>query len=303
MEQDSSGRGVFFAPGHITGLFIIQDREGDILHQGSLGAGFSITRGVKTSAELRDGGSEDLIYINGVLRPDACVSKTVITLFRGECARRTSVWEKPLIVRHLIEVPLGSGFGTSGAGALSLAYALNSLADIGLSALDCAGLAHCAEVLNKTGLGTIAGAFASGFEMRLKPGAPGVGVTKNIEQDKPYAACFASLGPYSTRAALSDSKTRNSINRAGQLLLERLKASPSVENFLSCSREFAEETGLITPEVREILNAADAAGFTGSMHMFGNGVFTLVPRGEEGRILGIFKRFEDRATIFSAGIA
>lgn len=298
MEDD------FFVPGHITGLFTIQDGGGDILHQGSVGAGFSITRGVQTSVTLGDTDrADDQIFINGIQKDDAEVSRTVIALFRDQMKKINRTWDNPLIVRHSIEVPIGSGFGSSGAGALSLAYCLNRLSGAGLSPLTCAEIAHCAEVLNKTGLGTVAGVVARGFEIRLKPGAPGVGMVMNIPVEKPYIACFASFGPFSTKDALSDPKIRQTINRVGTVLLQRLIESPSVPNLMSFSREFAERIGLITAPVHEVLTALDLAGYVGSMHMFGNGVFSLVSKEAEEEVLGIFKRFADRATIFSAGIA
>ena len=60
-----------------------------------------------------------------------------------------------IIVEHHVEVPLGAGFGTSGAAALSLALALNEALSLGLSKIEAAQLAHVAEVECKTGLGTV----------------------------------------------------------------------------------------------------------------------------------------------------
>jgi len=75
-----------------------------------------------------------------------------------------------IIIKHSINVPIGAGFGTSGAAALSLALALNEVFDLGMSKIEAAQLAHIAEVECKTGLGTVAAETFGGLEIRVKPG-------------------------------------------------------------------------------------------------------------------------------------
>jgi len=45
-------------------------------------------------------------------------------------------------------------------------------------------IAHNAEVNCKTGLGDVLASFHGGFEVRVKPGAPGIGTVEKISTDK-----------------------------------------------------------------------------------------------------------------------
>jgi pantoate kinase len=58
---------------------------------------------------------------------------------------------------------------------------------------------------------------------------------------------------------------------------------------MKLSRQFAEHVGLITNNVRNILNLADSAKFVCSMPMFGESVFTLVQQGPLEDLLKIFR--------------
>ena len=58
-----------------------------------------------------------------------------------------------ITINHEIEFPVSAGFGASGAGALSTAFALNELLGEIYEPLKCGQIAHEAEVMNKTGLG------------------------------------------------------------------------------------------------------------------------------------------------------
>jgi pantoate kinase len=49
----------------------------------------------------------------------------------------------------------------------------------------------------------------------------------------------------------------------------------SIDELITLSREFAEKSGLITPDVRLALDLCDAAGVPASMTMLGNGIFAI----------------------------
>ena len=76
-------------------------------------------------------------------------------------------------IKHGISIPIGFGLGSSGAGALSLSYALNDALDIGLGRNQTAQIAHHGDIACKTGLGTVIAEFLGGFEIRTSIGAPG----------------------------------------------------------------------------------------------------------------------------------
>src|SRR5215467_2874303 len=91
-----------YSPSHITG-FYSEVKNNSALNHGSLGAGVSIRKGVKTTVELYDSErSNFIIRINGVDKKDAIVSKFVIHEFLKRA-------KKPyfLNVSHEVQVPIG----------------------------------------------------------------------------------------------------------------------------------------------------------------------------------------------------
>lgn len=304
-----------YAPGHITGIFFIDDLDSDPLKRGSLGAGFSIDLGATTMIEPADtgeaaGGGGKLapqFFLNGEAA-DLDVSAAVYTYFTDSAP---TLPERKLRISHKIDLPQGSGFGTSGAGALSLALALNRWSGAPFSNEEAAQYAHRAEVECRTGLGTVIGEYYGGFEIRNKTGAPGYGELTQFAFQEDLRAVFAVLGPYSTSAALADPQIRERVNLNGKVALEGLQREPSVQNFLRYSRQFAEGTGLITPWVADILEVMDAHKIIGSMLMFGEGVFTLAAADRAAEIEAELqahcsRRYSQSAAaapvVFSAGI-
>src|SRR5215204_6818690 len=119
-----------FSPGHITGFFEVPHDIScfHFLQKGSKGAGFSIDRGIATTAYLYESAkSEYQISINGGVKSrNAEVSKWVIEEY-------LKLADRPyfISIHHDVEIPIGFGLGSSGAAALSLSYALNQVLDIG----------------------------------------------------------------------------------------------------------------------------------------------------------------------------
>lgn len=279
-----------FAPGHITGFFKIQEEEGDPLLKGSLGAGVSTSLGVTTKLEIeRSPKTLVEIKING--KPsEAVVSTRVVSIFLERIGESRRV-----LIEHEAKVPIGCGFGSSGAGALSLAYALNEALNLNLPKVEAAQVAHIAEVSCGTGLGAVIAEVHGGVEVRVNAGAPGIGQVKPIPVDKHYLVACLSFGPMSTKDVLTDPIACLRINAAGGKLVDELLAHPSVERLMALSRGFAEEVGLISERVRRVLGEAGKRGFTLSMMMIGDGVFTIVPADAMDQLLEIFNSYASQA--------
>ncbi|MBO7093888.1 MAG: GHMP kinase, partial [Spirochaetia bacterium] len=143
----------------------MQDTNKDPLLAGSLGAGFSILKGVTTTIEVKKSFDECTVTLNGELS-DAPVSHMVRDLFFKELGEKPI----PIDIRHTIETPQGAGFGTSGGGALSLVLALNHLYGEPFNTINASRIAHVAEVRCKTGLGTVMGESFGGFRILTKAG-------------------------------------------------------------------------------------------------------------------------------------
>jgi pantoate kinase len=261
-----------FSPGHITGFFEIpHDPYSHFLHRGSKGAGFSIDRGIATAAYVYESARAGYqISINGSKTRDAEVSKWVVEKY-------LKLADKPYFVNveHDVGIPVGFGLGSSGAAALGLSYALNEALDTGLSRTQAAQIAHRAEIACRTGLGTVIAEFSGGFEMRTSAGAPGIGSVTKIDLED-YKAVVLCLAPISTKSFLTN--RMDEINGLGGVMLKKLSESRSAGDFLKMSREFAETLGLTEGMCKEPIAALKSIGIESSVALFGQTVFTLVPR-------------------------
>ena len=273
-----------FSPAHITGFFEIKLAEGDPIHSGSRGAGFSTSLGVKTEVEAeRNGKRRYEVSVNK--QPQDALPVSFYVLDNLLRKAEPGIFVK---VNHEVAVPIGSGFGSSGAGALSLALALNEVLGLGLTRLEAAQIAHEAEIVSKTGLGTVIAEEIGGLEVRTEPGAPGVGAVNRLKINPGYLAMALHFGPISTYEALTNPEYFSRINGLGGRLVENLASTPSVDEFMRLSRLFSDSCGFATPRMRDLMAATDSNGFTSSMAMFGETVFVLVRREESSVISKIF---------------
>lgn len=256
------------------------------MFKGSRGAGVSLTKGVKTTVQIRKSSRKNIeIKINGKLTEAAQVSSSVTNAFLSIAGANHKV-----LIEHDVDVPIGCGLGSSGAGALGLAFALNEALGLGLTKIEVAQAAHVAEVKCKTGLGTVIAELSGGLEIRTKPGAPGIGEVKLIKVDGDYVVVCLPFGPMSTKKALTDPRLRRLINRYGGKLVEELVAQPTVGRFLELSRSFAEKTMLISERVRKVLTDVNNRGFASSMAIFGETVFSVVKQNESEELTRIFRK-------------
>ena len=226
------------------------------------------------------------IKINNKMVKTAKVSKRVLEAFLSHINENYKI-----LVNHEVEVPIGSGLGSSGAGALSLALALNEAFDLGLSRIKTAQMAHIAEVECKTGLGTVIAETYGGLEIRIKPGAPGIGEIIQIPLNGDYCVAYLNFGPLSTNKILTDNELREQINKFGGKLVDELVLCPTPQNFMKLSRSFAEHVGLISGRMRNILRNADDSGYLCSMAMFGELLFSLVERNAVKGLLKFFRGY------------
>ena len=289
-----------FSPCHITGFFQILDQPANHLHAGSKGAGVSLSRGVKTTVKVRKAMKNSLqVRINGSASTSAEVSKHVADAF---LSRFKEMENFEIIVEHHVEVPIEAGFGTSGAAALSLAIALNNVFGLGMTEMEAAQMAHVAEVECKTGLGTVIAETLGGLEVRVKPGAPGIGEIKNVPVPKDYTVACVTFGQLPTKKFLTDKEIRKRVNEFGGKLVDQLIKEPNVTNFINFSRQFTEHIGLVTEKTRRILHATNNANFICSMPMFGESAFTLIKQESLEELLKIFRKHNQDGKIIVSKI-
>jgi pantoate kinase len=278
-----------FSPGHITGFFEIPQENAScssFLQKGSNGAGFSIDRGIATTAYLYESAKMDYqIRINGMKSRDVEVSKWVIEEYLRLAHRPYFV-----SISHDVGIPIGFGLGSSGAAALSLSYALNQALEIGLSTTQAAQIAHRAEIACNTGLGTVIAEFAGGFEMRTSAGAPGIGTVTKISLDENYKAIVLCLAPISTKSFLRNKM--NEINGLGSVMLNKLSATRRLGDFLEMARKFADSLNLTEGRCKAPIAALKAKGLESSVALFGQTVFTIVSQSSANDVTDTLREFD-----------
>ncbi|TFH00023.1 hypothetical protein E4H12_00500 [Candidatus Thorarchaeota archaeon] len=282
-----------FVPGHITGVFRIFDEKKNLLECGSIGAGFSVEIGTLTTVSAIESESLEITTIYNDENIDANVTKTVVRRLVEKYERQFKV-----IVTHKSSLPSGVGFGASGAGALGTALALGHLLDSAMNKSNAAGYAHCAEVENHTGLGDVIAQTFGGIEIRTHPGAPGVGKVVNIPNSGIETVVLAGASGLKTRDVLTNPESRARINAAGDDLVNQIIDNPSIETFISCSREFTESIGLSTNRVKASLQNLDDSGLNqSSMVMLGDSVFCLCDEHQAQTAVEILANYWDTSQI------
>ena len=276
-----------FVPGHITGLFRIYDESPNPLHRGSMGAGFSITAGTHTSVTIREQAKPSIAIEYNNVRIDAIVTKTVVERLMNAYNTALSVE-----VKHQSELPIGVGYGASGAGSLGTALAVSSLLDPDFDYTRAAQHAHCSEVLNRTGLGDVIAQTAGGLEVRTKPGAPGIGHIKNVSYNENQSIVLAGTTSLETKKVLTDPAAREKINQHGDSLIKDLIEAPSQEKIVEASRKFASAIGLATPRIDKAISELESSGFTmASMVMLGDSVFCFCEDSQVPEVSVILRKY------------
>ncbi len=256
-------QGEAFCPGHVTAFFEVCE-DPDPRKKGSRGAGLSLSLGVTTMARVREATRASLdILVNGRK------ARAEVT----EAAARKVLGDRAYEVKILTESPLpvSQGFGVSAAAALSTTLALNDALGLGLPRDELVALAHIAEVECGTGLGDVVPASLGGMDLRLRPGAPGYAEVRKFEVRRELF--LAVVGPQlTTRSVIRDPKMVAAINAHGGACVDAFAKGPSWERLFDLGNRVAEETGLASRTVLEVVRASRMFG-RAALAMLGNSIF------------------------------
>jgi len=282
-----------FSPAHITGFFKAELEEKEPNQLGSLGAGFSIQKGVRTTVNVRPKTKHDInnfgIRVKGFNTGDIRVSEYVLQKFLDD--------EKYFDITHEIDVPVGYGFGCSAAVALSLAIALNDSLKCGYTKTEVAQIAHEAEIKCQTGLGDVLASYHGGFEIRTKSGAPGIGEVKKIKPKEKLEVMIICFNPISTKKFLREKIS--SINGLGGKMVEKLVQSQDMDEFQDMSIKFAQYIHVITPKMNKVIKELHENGIKCGIALFGETIFSLVTQERKQTVLEILKKYDDGIIITS----
>ena len=179
-----------FAPGNISCVFkVIPHADATRMH--SLGMGFTVKEGVEvTVSEHRE---------TKVLFNEQSIDFPTVQTVVGRLTHNTGTAGMKVDITS--PLPLGCGFGLSGAASLATAYALNELLHLHKDTETLAMVAHVAEVENRTGLGDVCSQYHGGWLVKLKEGAPLVADRLPITERPIYYRYF---GPIQTSEVLGN---------------------------------------------------------------------------------------------------
>ena len=142
-----------FAPGHVSLTFAIWPDK-DLLKMGSTGLGIVLPQGVHCAIVKEQSEVNQNRVIREINEVDDAVTVRAIELVGFKDKSLT------IYLRH--DLPLGSGFGISGASALAACLELEKDIDL------CVKAAHQAEVEFRTGLGDVV-AIAESIRQTIFP--------------------------------------------------------------------------------------------------------------------------------------
>jgi len=261
-----------FCPGHISGWFRqMPDGEGN---PSSVGGGIVISEGVFAEAKKSDELSVKICYVDRSGNAVAEIYGSNVI----EYAMRSLGITAEITTRSIL--PMSSGFGLSAASLLASLKAVSDIFDLKMSDEDIAKVANSTEIHFKTGLGDVAACMNGGYICRKTPGINGK-IIRRYDMEKPIST--VTFGPLRTDTVLKNPDAMKRINDAF-----RDECPKSPEDFFRISREFAENSGLISDKVREVLDECALRNIPASMTMLGNGVFAY---GEKAP--GILAKFGD----------
>jgi pantoate kinase len=293
-------RGKAFAPAAISNFFAIHySGEADPARLGRFGAtggGYALASGVTTAALVtRDAGTRSMtVTVNGNPEYEAETTRTAVGLLLDSLGERHCRVE----LDQTMGVPVGCGFGASAASSLSAVMAVASAISSKLDRESVAYFAHAADILCKTGLGTVSVIYRyGGAGVIVEPGAPGVSKVLAVKVPRDVRVVTASLGPYEKGPLLTSPGMATRINRLGAESI-RVASDLSLESLLRAGEAFTEGLGIWTPRVRRLARAAKAAGAMGaSQNMVGQAVHAVTAKEDASQVAAALKATDADADV------
>jgi pantoate kinase len=283
-----------FAPAAISSFFAIHDTQSglpikDLEKVGAVGGGFGLQIGIHTKVSVDQSQKNTLrILINDKQTENAKTTRHVVEALLEKTNKKYDV-----IVEHRIEVPVGSGFGTSAGGALTSGLALAETLDLPLTFNQIGKVAHIAEIVCQTGLGTVSSLTSTGgCALVVQPGAPGICQIDRIPITPDYMIVAGfSKSNIAKKTVFSSPEKKQEINRHGKKTLKTILQKPSLKNFLDCCWNFAQKSEFATENTRQLVELAKKAGAVGAaQNMIGEAVHAVVHEDNANLVAEAFKQ-------------
>lgn len=297
-------------PHRISGFFEIVDKINGVKIKdperiGSRGAGFCVNAVGKTEivSQVIDRNDEFKvdIYINGKKLNQKAETTYYIVNYVKKFIRKSYKIE----INHFFDLPVGCGYGGSGSGALGTIFGLDYLLNLRLSYQEKGRIAHIAEVVNHTGLGTVCGQLNGGMGILKEPGYPCV--YERINPPKNLRIVCGSFGIIHTKSILTDPILSLRIKEAGKNALKRLIMKPNIKTFIDASIEFVKNTEILEilelSKVNELINDLNKLNIIGaSMNQLGRSVYAICREEDEKEVLDILESYKPNIEVYNTSI-
>lgn len=297
-------------PHRVSGFFEIVDKINGIKmknpeHIGSRGAGFNLNAVGRTEILVedldKDENSHCLISINN----EEINEKAETTYFVFESIKNLIKSPVKIRINHNFDLPVGCGYGASGSGALGSIIGLDQILNLSLGGLEKGRIAHVAEVVNRTGLGTVCGQLAGGLCMLKEPGYPCV--YEPIQFPEDLIMICGTFGVINTKSILTDPILSVKIKEAGKTALSRLIKTPNIKTFIEASICFVKDTNMLDilnlSKVEELMDSLNDLDITGAcMNQLGRSVYAICKKKQVRDVSEIFESFKPEIQIFHTAI-
>jgi pantoate kinase len=208
-------------------------------------------------------------------------------------------------IKHTFDLPVGCGYGASGSGALGTIFGLNKLLNLGLTNFESGKIAHIAEIVNKTGLGTVCGQLGRGLCVLKEPGYPCN--YERLQSPNDLLVICGTFGTIHTKSILSDENLSSKIKEAGKLALNKLLLDPNYKNFIKLSYQFVENTHIMEilslEKTKDLINDLLKIDIIGvSMNQLGRSVYAFCEKGKEKEVIEIIDTYKPDIKTFTLTI-
>ena len=297
-------------PHRISGFFEIVDKiNGNKIEDperiGSRGAGFNLDAVGRTEISVKDLDEGDDIHCRIYINDQEMNEKAETTSYIFDYIKNFIKKPIEVLIKHYFDLPVGCGYGASGSGALGTIYGLNHILNLGIDDKEKGRIAHVAEVVNRTGLGTVCGQLAGGLCLLKQPGYPCS--YESIECPKDLLVICGSFGMIHTKSILTDPVLNLKIKEAGRIASTNLSSNPNITTFIKESIKFVNKTKILDilelHQVKELMDGLNRLNILGaSMNQLGRSVYAICTKKQEREVVEIFESFKPDVKIYRSSI-
>lgn len=297
-------------PHRISGFFeIVDEIDGRKINDperiGSRGAGFNLSALGRTRITVEDLDKSNDHEINIFINDEKVDQKAETTYYIYIYVKKLLTTPLKIDIYHNFDLPVGCGYGASGSGALGTIYGLNNILNLGLTNIEKGRIAHIAEVMNQTGLGTVCGQLRGGLCILKEPGYPCV--SESIDFSRNVKILCGSFGMIHTKSILTDPVLNLNIKKAGRRAQAKLLQKRDIKSFITASIEFVSETEMLRilklRKIEDLIKSLNKLKILGaSMNQLGRSVYAICKEENEREVMEILNTYKPEISVFNLSI-